>query len=56
MEKVQALVQLKNLLEGTTAHANDNIYALNSTAWYIATGGFKATRLMIADFQAFLSK
>lgn len=47
---------VKNLLEGTTAHANDNIYALNSTAWYIATGGFKATRLMIADFQAFLSK
>lgn len=48
---------LKNdLIKSTLAGTNNDIYILDGNAWYIATGGFMATQIMINDFNSFITK
>lgn len=44
------------MIKGTVAGKQEDIYVLNGAAWYIAAGGFRATNLMIQDLQQFLDK
>ncbi len=43
-----------SLVTSTEAGQNSHIYALNGEAWYIASGGFTSTLIMISDIQAFI--
>lgn len=47
-------VTSNQLVQNTTAGTNDHIYALDGEAWYLASGGFQATEIMIADIQAYI--
>ena len=37
------------LIQGTTAGENNHIFTLDPIAWYISTGGFQSTQVMIDD-------
>lgn len=51
-EDVLASDTLSNpLVLGTKAGKNDQIIYLNGTSWYLATGGIKATTMMIEELQ-----
>jgi len=44
------------IIAETSAAQNDNIIALDPTSWYTITGGFGATRQMIADMMNYLNQ
>lgn len=45
-----------SLIQETDAYKNDNIYVLDSVAWYLNIGGFTSTRQMITDLKQYTDK